>query len=73
MLHYHCVYSRGSVSTITAAAAAGTLTGIERHMLGGREGGREPRSRFVQRDHFTALRAVQDPSMTPTSLLGVWG
>ena len=27
----------------------------------------------VKRDHCTALRAVQHPSMTPTSLLGVWG
>ena len=25
---------------------------------------------FVKRDHCTALRAMQHPSMTPTSLLG---
>ena len=28
---------------------------------------------YVKRDHCTALRAMQHPSMTPTSLLGVWG
>ena len=26
-----------------------------------------------KRDHCTALRAMQHPSMTPTCLLGVWG
>lgn len=30
-------------------------------------------SALFKRDHCTALLAVQDPSMTPTSLLGVWG
>ena len=28
---------------------------------------------IIKRDHCTALRAVQDPSMTLTCLLGVWG
>ena len=28
---------------------------------------------FIKREHCTALRAMQHPSMTPTSLLGVWG
>ena len=28
---------------------------------------------FVKRDHYTALRAVQEPSMTPTQFLVMSG
>ena len=40
---------------------------------GGVRGGGAFMSAFVKRDQCTALCAVQHPSMTPTSLLGLGG